>query len=175
MTQVRGIDFSKPLPVKEKTKYRVTIKERSKLDQETRCWMWTGTRRNRVGYGGMHMQGKRVLAHRVAYVVFNGEIPVNSVVRHTCDTSLCVNPKHLVLGTQADNVNDMLLRGRARWGIGGPDRKLSEPDLKSLRMLRELGYTMLRLSVMFNVSKSSIFNGLKYIESRKFKSQKKEK
>lgn len=75
------------------------------------CWLWRGAR---VGKYGEVKWGKRpVLVHRAAYEMVYGEIPRDKVVCHTCDTPLCVRPDHLVIGTDADNVEDMWAKGRA--------------------------------------------------------------
>jgi HNH endonuclease len=71
------------------------------------------------GYGlvAAATTGRR-LAHRVAYEQANGPIPKGMIVMHTCDTRACINPDHLVLGTQGDNMQDMAAKGRAH----GQDR-----------------------------------------------------
>ena len=98
---------------------------RYEIDQATGCWNWTG-RLNHSGYGIIagEIKGKRyvpagvnMMAHRVSWIIHNGEIPKSdlphgTVVRHKCDNPKCVNPAHLLLGTQADNVRDMIARGR---------------------------------------------------------------
>lgn len=77
------------------------------------CWMWTGPRFTN-GYGRIYVPGlgRKVSAHRVAWVVAHGSIPAAAVVLHECDTPLCVNPAHLRLGTHLDNVRDMVEKGR---------------------------------------------------------------
>ncbi len=87
------------------------------------CWRWTGVH-NRDGYGSFWngerfpgKEGKRggpvmVLAHRWAFEFFCGPIPVGLNVLHRCDNPDCVNPNHLFLGTQADNVKDCIDKGR---------------------------------------------------------------
>lgn len=76
------------------------------------------------GYGCLEMKGRtarshrRCLAHRAMYAITWGKCPAGVVVRHTCDNTRCVNPTHLVLGTQADNIKDMVSRGRAPWQKG---------------------------------------------------------
>lgn len=74
------------------------------------CWLWIASELGN-GYGQFRM-GVEVLAHRVSYRLFKGEIPPGEVVRHTCDTPSCVNPDHLELGTYRDNNQDRDRRGR---------------------------------------------------------------
>jgi len=95
------------------------------VDDKSGCWNWTG-KPNCNGYGRIagEINGKRyaekertVLAHRASWIIHNGEIPSGNgahgtVVMHTCDNRLCVNPAHLRLGSQNDNVQDMLSKGR---------------------------------------------------------------
>lgn len=80
---------------------------------EDSCWEWIGTHDGN-GYGHiMRETGKSpAKAHRVSYEMHKGPIPKGLVVRHECDNPKCVNPKHLILGTQKDNVDDMVKRCR---------------------------------------------------------------
>lgn len=79
----------------------------------TGCWLWTGRLTN-SGYGQIakstHGEWK---AHRLFWRVANGPIPGGLCVLHKCDTPACVNPDHLFLGTQADNVQDMMNKHRS--------------------------------------------------------------
>jgi hypothetical protein len=81
------------------------------------CWLWQTGKFPR-GYGmvnlGRDMRGRQftTYAHRVAYVLAHGPIQPGDVVMHTCDTTACVNPAHLSLGTQGDNVRDCFAKGR---------------------------------------------------------------
>lgn len=80
------------------------------------CWLWQGSvyrSRRAHEYGVFSVGNKRKSVHRAAYEAGIGPIPDGLVCRHTCDVSLCVNPSHLVIGSQADNVRDMFTRGRA--------------------------------------------------------------
>ena len=84
------------------------------------CWLWFGSSCSKSGYGtfcaNQEKQSKdRVkYAHRFAYEAFVGPIPAGRryVVRHTCDNAACVNPDHLRLGSQQENIEDRERRGR---------------------------------------------------------------
>jgi hypothetical protein len=75
------------------------------------CWPFKD-RLSSLGYGQIRHAGKRVMAHRIAYMDSVGPIANGLVVRHRCDNSMCCNPAHLQLGTQKDNVHDAISRGR---------------------------------------------------------------
>jgi hypothetical protein len=79
---------------------------------DTGCLLWEGARGGN-GYGYVRLDGRTVAVHRLV-VALDGRDPTGQVVRHTCDNPACVNPEHLVLGSQADNVADMMQRGRHR-------------------------------------------------------------
>lgn len=77
----------------------------------TECIIWTGLTNNR-GYGVIKKTGRTLLAHRVVYEECFGIIPTGMVVMHSCDVRPCVNPLHLSLGTQAQNLRDMVEKNR---------------------------------------------------------------
>lgn len=78
------------------------------------CWEWQKYICRSTGYGRLSDSDGRtkIQAHRVSWRLHHGEIPQGMLVRHTCDNRRCVNPSHLLLGTQADNVRDMIERNR---------------------------------------------------------------
>lgn len=79
----------------------------------TGCWLWTGAEAEGTGYGIFNAGAQAVGAHVYAWGLANPGVDRRGlIVRHTCDVRLCVNPKHLLLGTQQDNVRDMDERGR---------------------------------------------------------------
>lgn len=81
------------------------------------CILWDGATYP-TGYGRLYREGRTRYAHRDAYERAHGPIPRGMVVMHTCDTPACVNPDHLKLGTQADNLADMYAKGRGRKANG---------------------------------------------------------
>lgn len=76
------------------------------------CWEWTACR-NESGYGICGIGNKKIdRSHRISYRIFKGEIPPKMFVCHQCDNPGCLNPNHLFLGNNQDNVNDMIAKNR---------------------------------------------------------------
>ena len=119
---------------------------------ECGCWIWTGATQVR-GYGEIISNGKKTSAHRASYTLYKGEIPEGMYVCHKCDTVSCVNPDHLFLGTQRDNIHDMIKKGRSGNGEHHPNTRLTREDVLYIRSFNER--TSL-LSKKFNVSMSNI-------------------
>lgn len=78
------------------------------------CWEWVACKRGKTGYGAFKFEGKLIDAHRMSYIIAKGYIPSGFLVCHTCNNRLCVNPKHLILGTYKDNHNDGVKNGTIR-------------------------------------------------------------
>lgn len=145
-----GIYKRKPRPFRERFEKKI-----GNMDD---CWQWEGSKSN-LGYGHFFMRGKLEQAHRASWKIYKGIIPKGKCVCHTCDNRLCVNPKHLWLGTQADNVKDMMMKGR---GIKAtPEKngsaKLTWDKVEKIRNLYKTGnYYYKDLANMFNVCESQI-------------------
>ncbi len=90
-----------------------TLLEARTCRAESGCLLWAGAKSSN-GYGRITKNRKSVSAHRTAYELFNGPIPPGKFVMHTCDTPLCCEPSHLVLGNPSDNTLDALNKGRLR-------------------------------------------------------------
>jgi hypothetical protein len=121
------------------------------------CWPWLGNT-DPGGYGQLVLGGGAHKAHRVARVLANGAIPPSGIARslsvcHSCDNRLCVNPAHLWVGTDRDNVQDMVRKGRIQRGEKHYAAKLTEDQVKAIRAdprsLRVLG-------ALYGVSPSTI-------------------
>lgn len=105
------------------------------------CWEWTGHLGGRDGRGYMTVNGKRQLAYRIVYEIFNGPIPDGQKVRHTCDNPKCCNPTHLVLGTQGDNEDDKYTHDR--WGY-------TQDMVREMKRLNKLGFTYRAIAKAIN-------------------------
>jgi hypothetical protein len=108
--QKRGGDITTK-SMKEKS-YTEKFWEKVKLSGLDDCWMWQATKDGN-GYGMMKTNGRHERAHRVSHTLLKGTIPNGLFVCHTCDTPGCVNPAHLFLGTNDDNMKDMVAKGRS--------------------------------------------------------------
>jgi hypothetical protein len=96
------------------------------------CWEWSGALTR--GYGSM---GSNSYAHRISWEIHNGPIPKGLWVLHKCDNPSCSNPDHLFLGTQTDNMRDMLNKGRGNcFGVGN---KLTPEQIKEIRSTYRFG------------------------------------
>jgi hypothetical protein len=102
----------RPIPILTEKQLNGYWKRVIKTDS---CWLWDKPTHDQ-GYGLFTAKpnGRNLLAHRVSYALTYGE-PGDFEVCHTCDVTSCVNPDHLFIGTQADNIHDMLQKGRGRW------------------------------------------------------------
>lgn len=89
----------------------------TKVDKTGSCWIWTGVLNTR-GYGKFHRTSReRVLAHRFAYELVIGEIPMGLQIDHLCDNKACVNPDHLEAVTPSENMRRSYAAGRPLTGV----------------------------------------------------------
>lgn len=124
-------------------------------DQDT-CWLWPHTIAD-TGYGTFVHKGTRYGAHRVSYEVHNGPIPDGMCVRHTCDVRACINPAHLIVGTQAQNIGDMVARDRHCPGIRNGQAKLTEEQVTEIRdRYARGGITQYQLAEEYSIGQGSV-------------------
>jgi hypothetical protein len=84
-----------------------------RVHKTKRCWLWTGSLRDKDGYGQIDIDGKTVGVHRFAWSLHTGrKVPKGKCVCHKCDVRHCVRFKHLFIGTKLDNSHDAVRKGR---------------------------------------------------------------
>jgi len=107
----------------------------------------------------MTLRGRQVGVHRIAWTLANGEVPDGLCVLHQCDVPNCINPKHLFLGTVADNNRDRDAKGRhvALPGHRNGFAKLSEHQVIEIRELAAQGVSQRRIGARYGVSQSAVW------------------
>ena len=128
---------------------------------ETGCAEWTGYR-DGDGYGIVRVGGKNKRAHRVSYTLSMGPIPDGFHVLHRCDNPPCINPDHLFLGTNYDNVKDKISKGRDR-GVHGTENRHNKLTPEQVIEIRNSTGTQRAVAAQYGVSGSLV----NYIRNRK--------
>ena len=108
------------------------------VEKSEGCWVWKRSKLHH-GHGQFFFKGKRIQAHRYAYMLEHGGIPESKWVLHKCDNGSCVRPDHLYAGTHADNEDDKLKRGRTCKGSKNGASKLCESQVIDIRKRLALG------------------------------------
>lgn len=124
------------------------------LEPKTGCWLWIAST-NQKGYGMIKVNGSMRSAHRIAWTIYRGNIPVGLQVCHVCDNPSCVMPEHLFLGTPSDNTTDCVLKGRDNWS------KLTVQDVGNIRSMRDAGIRVVDIAAKYAVTTDSIYNVIK--------------
>lgn len=122
---------------------------------ENDCWEFNGA------FNGKYKAfrfGERInFAHRVSYILAHGEILNGMWVCHTCDNPICVNPKHLFLGTPQENSSDCCRKGRSAWGERNAHSKLNEKQVLKIMDLYKNGKRKQKeIGDMFNVTQTTV-------------------
>ena len=126
--------------------------------KDNECWEWQGGKSHR--YGSFKC-GKPVRAHRFSWIIANGTIPRGFLILHHCDNPPCCNPNHLFIGTQQDNMSDMVMKGRVgdRNGELAANSKLTEVEVTEMRKLHATGeYCYTELGERFGVHRTQVSN-----------------
>lgn len=137
----------------------IVVRFWQKVDRSGDCWIWTAYRQ-RAGYGQLTVNRRHWLAHRFAWLLCNGAIPMALDVLHRCDNPPCVRPDHLFLGTHSDNMKDCVAKGRHRnspsRGEANHKAKLTVQAVRSIRERRDAGETMRSLARAYGVTRQNI-------------------
>lgn len=131
--------------------------------QASGCWEWQGGVDKSIGYGYLSFRGRKIGAHRMAFMLAHGEIPAGAMICHHCDNPPCVNPDHLYAGNAKTNIRDAINRGRAVFpptdpevhvrGEGSPNALLTAENVVEMRRIMAAGGTTFELlALSFGVS-----------------------
>jgi len=128
---------------------------------ENGCWIYQGAlKKTSHQYGWVAYKGTQMNAHRASWIETNGEIPVGLNVCHKCDVPQCINPEHLFLGTQRENVLDMWEKGRhPSINIGGekhPGAKVTLEQVREIRFMLSQNIAQRVIGKKFNLSQPAI-------------------
>jgi hypothetical protein len=135
----------------------------SNVQKSEGCWLWQGVI-DRDGYGRMHRaEFKSILAHRTMLELLGVDTPKGMVVMHTCDVPACVNPAHLAVASQRDNVNDAVDKGRMLQGARS--ERLTPDEVLTIRELDRSAGTRKEIASVTGIPYRTVLrvlNGLRY-------------
>lgn len=138
--------------------------------QPDECWQWLGAKQP-FGHGQFALDGgrgaRREHAHRVAYAIHNGLIDDSigagtfhgTCVCHKCDNPSCVNPSHLFLGTQADNISDM--NSKSRHGRGAAPKKYNKSHIEKVVELKKTGLSQQKIAWILGIPQAIVSSMLR--------------
>jgi hypothetical protein len=120
------------------------------------CWEWVGSH-VRKGYGNVRIGRGGYRANRVALAIFSGRDEPSMIAMHSCDNAGCANPSHLSWGTEFQNNQDAIQRGRIRRGSRNGKSRLTEDSVAKIRALRTMGFGIHALAEIFGVHHGTIW------------------
>jgi hypothetical protein len=128
------------------------------------CWIWNKKKRidprypNRFDYGIILIGSEEIAAHRLSYDLFINDIEEDkNIICHRCDVPSCINPNHLFAGTQKENIQDAVSKGRMARGEKNGQVKLKEKEVIEIKKLLKLGGHHQEIADKFNVSRRAIY------------------
>lgn len=131
-----------------------------------KCWEWMAGCFEQ-GYGAFGFDRRTQKAHRISWLITTGSLPDGMFVLHKCDNTKCVNPSHLRLGTNDDNMADMVSKRRSSWGarnvsvssphLLNPPSKLTERQVRAIRDLAAQGdLTLKKIAPLFGINETMV-------------------
>ena len=130
-------------------------------EPKTGCWLWVG-KTNADGYGELHSEDNEFglrSAHRYSYTIHHGHIPAKLQVLHKCDQPCCINPDHLFLGTQQENIADMDRKGRRKVGVGVRHSKARVNNEQAIAIKQEYSKGLLKqkdIAEKYGIDRSAV-------------------
>lgn len=120
------------------------------------CWLWKATLGNH-GYGVLSVRhGETETSHRLAWSFTNGPIPDGAFVLHKCDVRACCNPRHLALGTQADNIGHMWSRGRQQKYPKGETHHCAKLTWEIVAEIKAATGSNRKVAAMFGIGRQTV-------------------
>ena len=127
------------------------------ITEEDSCWGWRGSLHKKHKHGKLRHSGQDYLAYRLSWEFHRGVIPPNISVCHSCDNRACCNPKHLFLGTQKDNVKDMVHKNRQAKGEKIYGAVLTPFKVRFIRRLWKTNtYNMVQIANLMEINYQTI-------------------
>lgn len=127
------------------------------------CWLYQGAiKKTGLGYGWVGLNGKQMGAHRASWIVKNGPIEKDLCVCHKCDVPSCINPDHLFIGTQSENMKDAYKKKRKKpinqGGQTNPSSKLTLNQVREIRAMLSEKVKQKTIAEKFNISQVAVSN-----------------
>lgn len=127
--------LSLPTDAAREEELKLRLKSKVLVD-ENGCWIWQGAKSQ--GYGKISINDHPLWSHRLSFTLFNGDISDGLFVCHKCDVPACINPEHLFLGTQKENIDDMISKGRdskppVHFGLSNANATLTDDQVAAIR------------------------------------------
>jgi hypothetical protein len=124
------------------------------------CWIWKAGV-TQQGYGQLRYGQKVYTAHRLSWVIHFGEIPSGMYVCHSCDRRPCANPHHLFIGTDLDNIADMVAKGRNPKGEDFRNSLLTDDLVREMRRKALAGVKLEAMAVEYGVTASCVYSAVR--------------